>query len=178
MKLDVIFTAELLDYTYINIVRCCAIFPVKIRVPDNFVMEVELVLENFRPVTVNSGNLDSLDRWECFCIHRFGASSSLSSGYIDLDLYVRIDLINMNLKYPSKRALEALIEDSLKDPIYNLELLELGYIKSGEYLKSIGPRLKGKSELSGVEVDVSLLKGWNLDENVKKFLSYVVDGES
>lgn len=178
MKLDVLFTVESLDYTYIDIVRSNAIFPIKVRLPDNFVMEIELVLDEFRPGIINSGNLDSLDKWECFCINKFGASSSLSDGYIDLDLYVRLDLINPSLKYPSKKSLELLIDESLRDPIYSPEFFSPSYLESGEYLKSIGNRLKGKMEFKGVELNLGDLSSWDLNKNAGKFLSYLVNGES
>lgn len=178
MKLNVLFTAESLDYTYIDIIRSNAIFPIKVRLPDNFVMEIELVLDNFRPVTVNSGNLDSLNKWECFCISKFGTSSSLSDGYIDLDLYVRLDLINTSLKYPSKKSLEILIDESLRDPIYSLEFFSPRFLESGEYLKSIDNRLKGKMEFKGVELNLSDLSSWDLNKDAGKFLNYIVDEES
>jgi hypothetical protein len=178
MKLDVLFIAESLNYTYIDITRSNAIFPIKVRLPDNFVMEIEQVLDKFRPGIINSGNLDSLDKWECFCINRFGASDFLSSGYVDLDLYVRLDLINPSLKYPSKKSLELLIDESLRDPIYSLEFFSPSFLESGEYLKSIGNRLKGKMEFKGVELNLSNLSSWDLNKNAGKFLSYIVDEKS
>lgn len=179
MKLDVLFTAESLDYTYIDIIRSNAIFPIKVRLPDNFVMEIELILDNFRPVTVNSGNLDSLDKWECFCISKFGFNSPFPNGYIDLDLYVRLDLVNPGLKYPSKKSLELLIDESLRDPIYCIEFFSPSFLESGEYLKSIDNRLKGKMEFKGVELNLSNLSSWDLNKDAGKFLNYiVVDEES
>lgn len=178
MKLDVLYTAELLDYTYIDIMRSNAIFPIKVRLPDNFVMELGLCAEDFRPVTVCLSNISFFDgQWGCVCINKFGACSSLSSGYVDLDLYVRLDLINPSLKYPSKKTLELLIDESLKDPIYSLEFFNPSFIESGEYIKSLGKRLKGKMEFKGVELNLSNLSSWDLNKDAGKFLSYVVSGE-
>lgn len=178
MKLDVLFTAESLEYTYIDIVRSNAIFPIKVRLPDNFVMELELCAEDFRPVTVCHSNMDFFEgEWERFCVNRFGASSSLSDGYVDLDLYVRLDLMNPSLKYPSKKFLDALIDESLKDPIYSLEFFNPSFIESGEYIKSVGKRLKGKMKFNDVELNLGDLSSWDLNKNAGLFLRYIVDGK-
>jgi len=142
-------------------------------------MELELCAEDFRPVTVCHSNIDFFEQeWRCFCVSRFGASSSLSDGYVDLDLYVRLDLMNPSLKYPSKKFLEALIDESLKDPIYSLEFFNPSFIESGEYIKSVGKRLKGKMEFKGVELNLSDLSSWDLNKDASNFLSYLVDGKS
>lgn len=179
MKLSVIFLTEYLNYASYNSSKHLSssiIFPIRLRVPDNFIMDVNLTRGNYQSVIISLDNKYIIKN-QSFLLSGVDISGPYTGGTVELGFYVRLRLSNAVSKYPGKRSLEALIRDTLENTISSPEFYGVNFFKSGryEYVNSERKRLIGRKDFYNVSIDERrLLRCYSgIDYDVHKLLSYL-----
>lgn len=165
------------DFT--SIVGCSVMVPIKVRVPSSIEANIDFIDNIYDNVTVSlkNKNIDRLNNESFIVIDVYiDKSQSSVNDYVELSLYTRLNLLQTVYKRPTKRSLEGYIEETLNNPIYNIELYGSGMIESKKYLKGFDNVIV-LSEYRKVEVDLSKLRVWDDDINTNRFLDYLIIDE-